>query len=108
MDIKKELEKVDKDINKLSINFVDTRGRAQIANLIDKVQKRHKLPNFVSVVETEVELDGILKPVSVNIDMLEFLEGVNTDVPEKDAPKLKKLEKRRIALALLLESENED
>jgi hypothetical protein len=108
MDIQKELAKVDKDINKLSKDYVDTRGRAQIANLIDKVQKRHKLANFVSVVETEVELDGVIKPVSVDIDMLEFLEGINTDVPKKDAPKLKKLEKRRIALALLLESENED
>lgn len=100
MDIKKELETVDKDINKLSKNFVDTRGRSQIANLIDKVQNRQKLPNFVSVIEIES------KPV--NVDMLTFLNGINTDVPKKDAPKLKKLEKKRIALALLLETENEE
>lgn len=100
MDIKSEFEKVEKEINKLSKNFVNTRGRAQIANLIDKVQKRQKLPNFISVIEVEG------KPVSV--DMLTFLNGINTDVPEKDAPKLKKLEKKQIALALLLESENEE
>lgn len=100
MDIKIELEKVEKEINKLSKNFVSTRGRAQIANLLDKVQKRAKLPNFVSVIEVEG------KPV--NVDMVTFLKGINTDVPEKDAPKLKKLEKKQIALALLLESENED
>lgn len=102
MDIKSELEKVEKEINKLSKNFVNTRGRAQIANLIDKVQKRHKLPNFVSAIEVEG------KPV--NVDMLTFLNGINTDAPEKDADasKLKKLEKKQIALALLLESENEE
>jgi hypothetical protein len=100
MDIKKELEKVDKEINGLSKNFVNTRGRAQIANLLDKVEKRQKLPNFVSV----IEIDG--KPQ--NVDMVTFLKGIDTEVPEKEAPKLKKLEKRQIALALLLESENEE
>ena len=102
MDIKSELEKVEKQIKKLSKNFVNTRGRAQIANLIDKVEKRGKLPNFISM----VEVDG--KPVSV--DMLTFLKGINTDAPEKDADaaKLKKLEKKQIALSLLLESENEE
>ena len=100
MDIKSELAKVEKEINKLSNNYVNTRGRAQIANLLDKVEKRQKLPNFVSV----IEIDGNPQ----NVDMVTFLKGINTDVPEKEAPKLKKLEKRQIALALLLESENED
>jgi len=103
MDIKSELAKVKKEIETLSKNYVDTRGRAQISNLIDKVQNRQKLPNFISVVEVEVK--GMEKPVSVNIDLLEFLNGINTEVPEKDAPKLKKLEKRQIALSLLLETE---
>lgn len=102
MDIKIELAKVEKEISKLSKNFVNTRGRAQIANLIDKVEKRHKLPNFVSVIEVEG------KPV--NVDMVTFLKGINTDAPEKDADaaKLKKLEKKQIALSFLLGSESEE
>ena len=100
MDIKSELAKVENQINKLSKDYVNTRGRAQITNLLDKVENRRKLPNFVS----KIEVDG--KPVSV--DMVTFLKGINTDVPEKDTPQLKKLEKKQIALALLLESENED
>ena len=100
MDIKKELAEVNKDINKISKDYVDTRGRAQISNLIDKIEKRNKLPNFISSIEYEGK--------SVIIDMVAFLKGINTDVAEKDVPALKKLEKKKIALTTLLESEDEE
>ena len=99
MDINQELKKVTDSINKLAKDYVDTRGKAQIANLTDKVSVRHKMPNFVS----SIQVEGMEKPIAV--DILTFLSGINTDVPEKHAPELKKLEKRKIALSLLLESE---
>ena len=101
MDIKDELSKVSNDIEKLASDYVDTRGKAQIANLIDKISVRCKLPNMVS----KVKITGIKDPVKINF--LDFLQGINTEVPEKDKSKLLKLEKRKIALTLLLESENE-
>lgn len=101
MDIKEELTKVSNDIEKLASDYVDTRGKAQIANLIDKISVRQKLPNMVS----KVKIAGVKDPVKVSF--IDFLQGINTEVPEKDKSKLLKLEKRKIALTLLLESEEE-
>lgn len=97
MDIKSELEKVEKQINKKCIDYVNTRGKAQIANILDKIENRKKMPDFKSVV--------IFEDKPCEVTFTQFLKGINTDVDEKDRPELIKLEKRHMALSLLLETE---
>lgn len=96
MDVKSELEKVEKEINSKCKDYVNARGKAQIANLVDKIEVRAKMPNFKSIV-----MDGD-KPITIT--MLDFLNGINTTVPAKDKPDLIKLEKRQMALTVLLEA----
>lgn len=92
MDIEKELNTVNVQIESIAKNYVDARSKAQIINLLDKIEEREKLPNFLSIINGE------------QVTFVQFLKGINTEVPEADKPTLKKLEKKKIALTVLYDS----
>jgi len=100
MDITKELEDVQEQIKEISTDFVDSRGKAQISNLIDKIENRQKMPNFVST----IKVTGVKEPVKV--EYLTFLKGIITEaegITPEEIKTLKKLEKRQVALKVLIE-----
>jgi len=105
-----ELTLITLEINKLSSGYVSSREKAQINNLIDKISNRAKLPNFVANVKsTDFILHYGKNEVGeeyvdcITVNLLQFLNAVNTEVPTADKDKLKKLEKTKLALSLLLE-----
>lgn len=91
---------IDKEITEKQKTVISVKAKAQIKNLIDKVDVRAKLPNFTANFEVNGS-DGIIK---VPVTLSEFLKAINTEASKEDKTALKNLEDRAQGLKMTLEN----
>lgn len=90
------LEGIDKEIAVLENTVVSSKAKAQIKNLVDKIENRGKLPDF----EIKIEHKDLKKPIMMTLST--FLKKINIDPSKEDKQTLKNLEIRAAGLRALL------
>lgn len=94
------LENLDKKIAELQKTVVSPKIKAQIKNLLDKVENREKLPDFSVTLELEaMETEkGVM-----TLTLSDFLKAINTDATDEDKQSLKNLQIRAEGLRATLD-----
>lgn len=99
--LKIELAGIEKEITDKLGDKVSPKATAQIANLLDKVEKRQAMPDFkikIPVTEGETEID---------LTFTQFLKAIDTSISKEDKKLLNALDKKRVGLVLLLKSDKD-
>lgn len=94
------LEGIDKEIAEMNKTVISVKAKAQIKNLIDKVDNREKLPNFSIVIPLK-EMEKAKKDRVMTLS--EFLKAINTEATKEQKQELKNLEIRAQGLRMTLE-----
>lgn len=94
------LEGIDKEIAEMNKTVISTKAKAQIKNLIDKVDNREKLPNFFIVIPLK-EMEKAKKDRVMTLS--EFLKAINIEATKEQKQELKNLEIRAQGLRMTLE-----
>jgi hypothetical protein len=107
-DTKTELENIHKDIveqiNEKLKTVVSAQAKAQIKNLIDKVDTRKKLPDFEIEIPFEDLEVSVTSETSFTLTLSDFLKAINTEASTEDKQELKNLQVREEGLRLTLET----
>ena len=99
--LKIELAGIEKEISDKLGDKVSPKATAQIANLLDKVENREAMPNF------QIKIPVIEGVTEINLTFTEFLKAVDTSISKEDKKLLSALDKKRVGLILLLESDKD-
>lgn len=94
------LEGIDKEIAEMNKTVISVKAKAQIKNLIDKVDNREKLPNFSIVIPLK-EMEKAKKDRVMTLS--EFLKAINIEATKEQKQELKNLEIRAQGLRMTLE-----
>lgn len=94
------VEGIEKEIVEKQKTVISTQAKAQIKNLIDKVDVRQKLPNFSIVIPLK-EMEKAKKDKVLTLS--EFLGMINTEATKEQKTELKNLEIRAQGLRMTLE-----
>lgn len=94
------LENLDKEIAELQKTVTSPQEKAQIKNLLDKIENRKKLPDFSLVISVETMKKAKTDRV---ITMSEVLKANNVDAADIDKQTLKNLQIRAEGLRATLE-----
>lgn len=107
-DTKIELENIHKDIVEQIIEKLKTvvspQAKAQIKNLIDKVDTRKKLSNFEIEIPFEDLEVSVTSKTAFSLTLSDFLKAINTEASTEDKQELKNLQVREEGLRLTLET----
>lgn len=94
------LKGIDEEIVEKQKTVISAKSKAQIKNLIDKVDVRGKLPNF----KADIEVMGANGVIKTPLTLSDFLKAINTDATKEDKQILKNLEIRAQGLRMTLEN----
>ena len=98
-ELEKELKTVNAEMQKKFAGKVSPKGKAQIDNLIDKVDVRKAMPNFTA---TFPVTEGYKE---ITISLSEFLIEIDTVIPKTDKKNMAELERKKVSLELLLKED---
>ena len=98
-ELENELKTVNTEMQKKFAGKVSPKGKAQIDNLIDKVDVRKAMPNFTG---TFPVTEGVKE---ISITFTEFLEAIDTTIPKTDKKAMAELERKKVSLELLLKED---
>lgn len=107
-DTKTELENIHMDIveqidEKLK-TVISPQAKAQIKNLIDKVDIRKKLANFEIEIPFEDLEVSVTSKTAFSMTLSDFLKAIDTEASTEDKQELKNLQVREEGLRLTLET----
>ena len=98
-ELENELKSVISEMDKKFSGKVSPKGKAQIDNLIDKVDVRHAMPNFTA---TFPVTEGVKE---ITITFTEFLKSIDTVIPKTDKKVMAEMERKKVSLELLLKED---
>ena len=99
------LEGIDKEIAEKQKTVISAQAKAQIKNLIDKVDVRKKLPDFSIVIPLK---DMEKQKKDMVLTLSDFLHAINTEATTEDKQGLKNLQVRADGLRATLEMEESE
>lgn len=94
------LEGIDKEITEKQKTVISAQAKAQIKNLIDKVDVRKKLPNFSIIIPLK-DMEKLKKDKVLTLS--DFLHAIDTEATKEQKQELKNLEIRAQGLRMTLE-----
>lgn len=94
-ELTKIVEGLKVELETMQTTVVSNKGKAQIKNLIDKVDVRQKLPNFSIRIPANEE--------NTFLTLSEFLHAINVEASKDEKENIKNLEIRIRGLELTLE-----
>lgn len=99
--LKSELAGIEKEISEKLGDKISPKAAAQITNLLDKVETRNAMPDF------KIKLPVVEGVTEITLTFTEFLKAVDSSISKADKKILSALEKKRVGLVLLLESDKD-
>lgn len=99
------LEGIDKEIVEKQKTVISAKAKAQIKNLIDKVDVRKKLPDFSITIPLK---DMEKQKKDMVLTLSDFLHAIDTEATTEDKQELKNLHIRADGLRATLEMEKSE